>query len=92
MPRVVLTAEVEDGARWEAGFKTHGDVFRNQTAVSPIQYTVNDQNEVAITCEVADINAFFTVLAGPETAEAMAFDGVKKETVKVFVMDGELSF
>ena len=28
-------------------------------------------------------------MASPETAEAMAFDGVKRETVKVFVLDKE---
>jgi hypothetical protein len=28
MPKVILTAQVEDAAKWEAGFRTHGDVFR----------------------------------------------------------------
>jgi hypothetical protein len=30
------------------------------------------------------------ILDSPATAEAMAFDGVKRETVKVFVLNKEL--
>jgi hypothetical protein len=30
-------------------------------------------------------------MASPATAEAMAFDGVKRETVKVFVLDKEFN-
>jgi hypothetical protein len=29
------------------------------------------------------------IIDSPSTAEAMAFDGVKRETVKVFVLDKE---
>ncbi len=29
MPRLVVTAEVEDVAKWEEGFRTHGDLFRS---------------------------------------------------------------
>ncbi len=31
MPKVVVTAQIEDPARWEEGFRTHGDLLRRQT-------------------------------------------------------------
>ena len=29
MPKVVVTAQVEDAAKWEEEFRTHGDLFRS---------------------------------------------------------------
>ena len=46
MPKVIVTAEVEDGAKWEEGFRTHGDHFRSMTVTAPIGIAVNG-NEVA---------------------------------------------
>ena len=31
MPKVILTAQVQDPVKWEAGFRTHGDLFRTYT-------------------------------------------------------------
>ncbi len=36
MPRVVVTAQVEELVKWEEGFRTHGDLFRSQTVSGPI--------------------------------------------------------
>ena len=47
MPRVIVTAKVEDAAAWEKGFRTHGDLFREQTATA-MHFTVTNENEVAI--------------------------------------------
>ena len=33
MPKVVITAQVEDAVKWEEGFRTHGELFRSQTGV-----------------------------------------------------------
>ncbi len=85
MPKIIVTAEVEDGAAWEAGFRTHGDLFRTQTC-SKMEYSING-NEVAVCADPADFDAFMAWFEAPETAEAMAFDGIKRDTVKVFVMD-----
>jgi hypothetical protein len=30
MPRVIITAQVEDAANWEQGFRTHGELFRSE--------------------------------------------------------------
>ena len=50
-----------------------------------------DDNEVAILWEVVDIDEFLAQLDKPETAEAMAYDGVDPETVKVYVLDKQLN-
>ena len=88
MTKIIVTAEVEDSARWEAGFRTHGDLFRSQT-VSRVEFATGEGNEVAVCFEPADFDKFMEIFESPATAEAMAFDGVKRETVKVYVMDKE---
>ncbi len=40
--------------------------------------------------EVTDLEKFKEVLASPETAEAMATDGVRRETVQVYSLDKDL--
>lgn len=90
MPKVVVTAFVEDSAKWEEGFRTHVDLFRSQTVTRPIHFAINEGNEVAVCIEPDDLGAFLSALGSAATAEAMAFDGVKRETVKVFVLDKDL--
>jgi hypothetical protein len=89
MPKIVLTCQVQDPVKWEAGFRTHGDVFRTYTLQAPVNFAVTG-NEVAICMEPADLGAFKKAMESPATAEAMAFDGVKRETVKMFVLDKEV--
>ena len=90
MARIVLTAEVEDAQKWEAAFRTHADIFRSQTIDSPMRYTVNDQNQVAIYAEVKKVDKVMKTLNSAVTHDAMANDGVKRETVRVFVLDKKL--
>ena len=89
MPKVVITAQVEDSVKWENGFRTHGNLFKSQTVSKPINFTTIEGNLVAICAEPDDLATFMKILDSPATAEAMAFDGVKKETVKVFVLEKE---
>jgi len=89
MPKVVVTANVEDAERWEQGFRTHGALFRSQTITTPIGIAVHEDHTIAICVEPTDLNKFMEVLESPATAEAMANDGVKRDTVKVYVMDRE---
>ena len=90
MAKVIITSQVEDGVKWEAGFRTHGDLFRSHTISAPIHFTIVDGNSVVICFEPADLASFMKMLDSPATAEAMAFDGVKRETVKVYALDREL--
>jgi len=89
MPKVVVVAQVEDPAKWEAGFRTHGDLFRSETVTKPIHFGKIAGNQVAVCFEPDDLATFTKLLDSPATAEAMAFDGVKRETVRVFVLDQE---
>lgn len=59
MPRIIVTAEVEDPAAWEEGFRTHGDLFRSQT-VSQMEYSING-NEVAVLASPKDFDAFMAL-------------------------------
>lgn len=47
---------------------------------------------MALYAEPTDLDQYLAVLESPATAEAMAQDGVKKETVKVYVLDKEFTY
>ena len=90
MAKVVITAQVEDVVKWEEGFRTHGELFRNAYAVTaPIGIAIHEGNEVAVCFESEDLDTLMAAIDSPATADAMAFDGVKRETVKIYVMDRE---
>jgi hypothetical protein len=89
MPTVIITADIEDAAKWETGFRTHGELFRSQTVNKPISFTVTELNQAVVLFEPDDLEKYMQVLDSPATAEAMDFDGIKRETVKVFVLDKE---
>ncbi len=89
MPKVIVTAEVEDVTRWEQSFRTHGNLFRSQTVTTPVGIAVQADNTVACCFEPTDLNTFMEVLESPETAKAVGADGVKRDTVKLYVMDRE---
>ena len=90
MHRIVVVAEVEDAAKWEEGFRTHGDLFRSQT-VTNCHYSMTDENQVAVCFEAEDLDTYLQHLESPATEEAMAFDGIKQETVKIFVLDKQFT-
>ena len=89
MPKVVVIAEVEDLVKWEEGFRTHADLFRSETITKPIHFATIEGNQVAVCVEPDDLDTFMKGMDSAATAEAMASDGVKRETVKVFVLDKE---
>jgi hypothetical protein len=89
MPRVLITAEVNDLGTWERGFRTHGDLFK-QMGVATMEYALVAPNRVAVCGETVDLDAYMKVFNSPATAEAMAMDGVKRETVQMFVLDKSL--
>ena len=90
MTKVIITADVEDSAKWETGFRSHSDMFRGMSLSKAVQFSANDKNEVAICFEPDDLGLYLKSLDSQETADAMAHDGVKRETVKIFVLDKEL--
>lgn len=93
MPRIVATIEVEDLDAWEKGFLTHGDLFRRQTIEGRYDYTmIEDGNRVVLCADVRDIDTFFEVLGTPDGEDAKDVDGVKRESIRFYVMDKAFTF
>jgi hypothetical protein len=88
MPKVLVTAQVQDPVKWEAGFRTHGDLFRSMKVRDAMHYAIKG-NEISVFSETENLDAFMEVMNSQATADAMAFDGVKRETVKVVVFEKE---
>ena len=88
MHRVVITAQVDDAVKWEELFRTRGELFRRQT-VKTVHFTVPETNQATICFYVDDLDTYMQILESAETAEAMAQDGVHRDTVKVSVLDKE---
>ena len=88
MARVIVTAQAEDATKWEAGLRTRGDLLKRSTVTSI--GIGNDGNDVATYCDVTDLSKFMEVMESPDVAAAMAEDGLKQETVKIYVMDRQL--
>lgn len=91
MSRVVLTAQVENAAEWEDAFRSHKKLFKSQTIKSPMRFAVTGDNEIAIYARADDLDKFMEVLESQATIDAMLNDGVKRDTVKVYVLDKKLA-
>ena len=91
MAKIVLTAQVEDSAKWEEGFRTHGELLKSMTS-TVTYFTITEENELTIYAEPNDVDKFFEVMDSSATEGAMAYDGVKRETVKVVVLDKEFTY
>ena len=84
MPKLIATHEVDDVAHWLSSPKRE-EVFASvatniRTFVHP-----DDPNRVGLTMEVADMAAFEAVMQSEAGAAAMKYDGVRPETVVVYV-------
>ena len=90
MAKVIITAQVQDGVKWEAAYRTHGDIFKTYGLTAPVAYTVAG-NEVAMVLETSNLDTLMKALGSQTTADAMAGDGVKKETVKIYALDKSVS-
>jgi hypothetical protein len=90
MTMIVLTAEVEDTAKWEKAFRTHADLFKTMGVASSYDYSIGEDSHVAVCAEAKDAAAFLKSLESAENVAAMKTDGVKRDSVKVFVLDKNL--
>jgi hypothetical protein len=90
MPKVIITVEVQDPAKWEAGFRSHGEIFRTYSVNAPISYTTAG-NQAVVCMEVASAETMQQQMALPATADAMGTDGLKRETFKMFVLDKQFT-
>lgn len=89
---ILVIAKCKDQAKWEEGFRTHGDLFRTAYGLSePVSYGTGDDDYVGACFETNDVARAMSALSAPETASAMEGDGLLRDTVKVFVFDKELA-
>lgn len=90
MTKIVVTAEVEDLEAWERGFRSHRDLFQEMGFASVYEYSIGKSSEVAVCVDVGDVDAFLASLDSPDNVAAMEADGIKRDTVRVFVFDKAL--
>lgn len=90
MTRIVLTAQVENTQTWEQKFRTHADLFREMGLAKAYDYSIGKDSNVAVSVEVNDVDGFLKALESPENVAAMKNDGVRRDTVQIFVLDKSL--
>ena len=84
MPRLIATHEVDDVAHWLASPK-RAEVFGGVATDITTYVLSGDLNRVALSMEVADMAAFESVMKSEAGAAAVKFDGVRPETLLVYV-------
>lgn len=84
MPTLLIFHEVDDVEHWLRSTKRE-EIF------GPLGITVRTftdpakSNRVGLVAEVPDMETFDRIMASPEAAEAMKFDGVRPETILTFI-------
>ncbi|MEM7461047.1 MAG: hypothetical protein AAF362_00015 [Pseudomonadota bacterium] len=84
MPKIVAIHEVDDVAHWLTSPKREelfsGVVTDIKTFVHP-----DNPNRVALFMDVSDMDAFEELLKNEAGAAAMKYDGVRPETVEIYL-------
>jgi hypothetical protein len=84
MPKLIITHEVDDVAHWLASPKRE-EVFANVATDITTFVLPEDPNSVALSMEVADMDAFSEFMKSEAVAAAMEYDGVRPGTVDVYL-------
>jgi len=84
MPRLIATHKVDDVAHWASSPKRE-EVFASvATDIRTFVYP-SRPNHVGLSMDVADMAAFQAVMESEAGAEAMRFDGVRRDTIVIYV-------
>ena len=84
MPKLIATHEVDDVAHWLSSPKRQ-EVFAAVASNIRTFVQPDDPNRVGVTMEVADMAAFEAVMRSEAGAAAMKHDGVRPETLVVYI-------
>ena len=84
MPKLIATHEVDDVAHWLSSPKRE-EVFASVASNISTFVDPSRPNHVGLSMEVADMEAFQAVMESEAGAAAMKFDGVRPETLAVYV-------
>jgi hypothetical protein len=84
MPKLIATHEVDDVAHWLASPK-RAEVFASVAKDIRTYVDPSNPNRVGVSMDVDDMNAFEAVIKSEAGAAAMKHDGVRPETLVVFI-------
>ncbi|NND89832.1 MAG: hypothetical protein HKN42_03135 [Granulosicoccus sp.] len=84
MPKLIATHEVDDVAHWLTSPKRE-EVFASVATNICTYVNPGAPNSVGLSMEVSDMAAFDAIMQSEAGAEAMKYDGVRPETVVVFI-------
>ena len=57
MPKIIVSSQVQDPAKWEAGFRAHADLFRSYSIQKPIHFALSG-NEATICFEPENLETW----------------------------------
>lgn len=84
MPKLLATHEVDDVAHWLSSPK-RAEVFGSVAKDICTFVDPSNPHRVGLTMEVSDMDAFQAVMTSEAGAEAMRYDGVRRDTLVVLV-------
>jgi hypothetical protein len=84
MPKMIAIHEVDDVAHWLASPKRE-EVFAGVAKNITTFVHPADPNRVGLSMDVADMAAFEALMKSDAGAAAMKYDGVRPETVEVYL-------
>ncbi len=84
MPKLIATHEVDDIAHWLASPKRE-ELFAGVATNITTFVLPGDSNQVAVSLDVADMEAFDALMKSDAGAEAMKYDGVRPDTLVMYV-------
>jgi hypothetical protein len=84
MPKLIATHDVDDVAHWLASPKRE-EVFAGVATNITTFVHPDIPNRVALSMDVADMDAFDAVMKSEAGAAAMKYDGVRPETLDIFL-------
>ena len=84
MPKLIATHEVDNVAHWLASPKRE-EVFAGVATNINTFVHPGDGNRVAVFMDVSDMAAFDAVIKSEAGADAMKYDGVRQETLLVYM-------
>lgn len=84
MPRLIATHEVDDVAHWLASPKRE-EVLASIASDIRTYVDPTKPHHVGLSLDVADMAAFQTLMESEAGADAMKHDGVRPETLAIFV-------
>lgn len=84
MPRLIATHEVDDVAHWIAS-TTREEVFASVATDLRTYVDPSRPNHVGLSFDVADMEAFQALLESDAGASAMQSDGVRPDTLAIYI-------